>query len=321
MQRTASVTVSLIVLFCNSAAAQPGCVVFSSQAQGLNGKLVSLQVGKGHGLNANFIPTGEFIEKVWIDDQSQVGVSFDGNLCQWTSDKQASCADARASVIHLRQTKLINFPDLPRSQNGSTLLSAITQGESGRKLYQFKVTPVRNAPACSSITILPDPQRLDPLLPASVSKSNQSNGTLNLPWELQAAVPTATPLTNNSNQAVRGVEPTTSSPDTSNQAASTSTNSPSVAPPLAAPQQLLSTSIPPATEAIPTTKAISNASAATRGLVIAKRTGQIKLNTTMWKKTQSAIALLRRGMNPNDAANRANVPLPLLTQLITWGQQ
>jgi hypothetical protein len=310
MQRTASVTVSLIVLFCNSAAAQPGCVVFSSQAQGLNGKLVSLQVGKGHGLNANFIPTGEFIEKVWIDDQSQVGVSFDGNLCQWTSDKQAMCANASASVIHLRQTKLINFPDLPRSQNGSTLLSAITQGESGRKLYQFKVTPVRNAPACSSITILPDPQRFDPLLPASVSQSNQPNGTLNQQWQSQAVVPTIIPSTNNSNQALRGFTPLTSSPGTSNQAAPASTNTPSIVP------------TTEATPAIPSaTKAISNASAATRGLVIAKRTGQIKLNTTMWKKTQSAIVLLRRGMKPDDAANRANVPLPLLTQLIIWGQQ
>lgn len=293
MQLTVPFTVSLIVVFCTSAAAQPGCVVFSSQAQGLNGKLVSLQVGKGHGLNANFIPTGESIEKVWIDDQSQVGVSFDGNLCQWTSDKQAECADASASVIHLRQTKLINFPDLPRSQNGSTLLSAITQGDSGRKLYQFQVTPVRNAPACSSITILPDPQRLAPINPTSVSPNTQPIGTFNQQWQPQTDVQTT--------------------------AQAAPTISPSIASPSKKLQQPLSTSIPPTTPTA--TQAISNASAAIRGLVIANRTGQIKLNTTLWKKTQSAIILLRQGMNPDQAANRANIPLPLLTQLINWGQE
>lgn len=325
MQRKASVVISLVVLFATSSAnASPKCVVFSSQAQGLNGKLVSLQVGKGHGLNANFIPTGETIEKVWIDDQSQVGISFDGNLCQWTSSQQAECSNSGATVIHLRQTKLINFPDLPRSQNGSTLLSAITQGESGRKLYQFTVTPVKNAPACSSMTILPDPQRLDPLLPTSVSQNSPSRSsqvptdTSNSSWQQETTVPGAS-----TDQAFTLVKPAARPPDSSTQAPASinprqqlSTNSPAATP----KKQTSSTS--PATTTSPTNaKAISDANAAVRGLEVAKRKNQITPQTTIWKKTQSAIIWLRRGMNPHDAANRANIPASVLTQLIAWGQQ
>lgn len=254
MQRTASITFFLVLVISSSASAKPGCVVFSSQATGINGKLVSLQVGRGHGLNANFIPTGETIEKVWIDDQSKIGVSFDGNLCQWTSSQQAQCSNSGATVIHLRQTKLINFPDLPRSQDGSTLLSAITQGESGRKLYQFSVTPVSGVPPCSSITIVPDPPRLDPLVPVFPSSPKQV---------LPSATPTSSLLENG----------------------------------------------------------INSATAAQRGLAIAKQNRRIAFNTTLSQKTHKAINLLRQGMSQQEAANRANIPIAVLSQLIFWGQQ
>lgn len=264
MQRSASITFLLVFVISSSASAKPGCVVFSSQATGINGKLVSLQVGRGHGLNANFIPTGETIEKVWIDDRSQIGVSFDGNLCQWTSSQQAQCNNSGATVIHLRQTKLINFPDLPRSQNGSTLLSAITQGESGRKLYQFSVTPVSGVPPCSSITIVPDPPRLKPLVPFTYNRP-QNIPPFQIPRKPQASL------------------------------------------------SLINSSF--------STQAIRDASAASRGLAVANRNRLIAFNAQMWENTHKAINLLGQGMSQQEAANRANIPLAVLSQLISWGQQ
>ncbi len=246
--------VSLALLFSGSALAAPRCVVFSSQAQGTNGTLVPLEVGAGHGLNVNFIPTGETITKVWIDDQSRVGASCDGNLCPWTRSQQAQCKDAGATVIHLRQTELIKIPDLPRSKSGSTLLSAVALGADGRKLYQFSVSPILNKPACSSITIVPDPPRLDPL--ASLSP-------------------------NSLNQAYSPVSPASSR----------------------------------------SIQAITDADAAQRGLAIAKRNKRIAFNSTLSQKTYRAINLLQQGMSQQEAANRANIPLNVLTQLITWGQE
>lgn len=278
MQRTAFITISLVLVISSSANAKPGCVVFSSQATGINGKLVSLQVGKGHGLNANFIPTRETIEKVWIDDQSKIGISFDGNLCQWTSSQQAQCNNSGATVIHLRQTKLINFPDLPRSHNGSTLLSAITQGESGRKLYQFSVTPVSGVPPCSSITIVPDPPRLEPLVPATYNRPHQVLPPANnVRWQPQTTPPFQIPR-----KPQASLSPTNSSVST---------------------------------------QAISDASAASRGLAVAKRNKRITFNATLSQKTHKAINLLGQGMSQQEAASRANIPVAVLSQLIFWGQQ
>ena len=162
------------LLFSGTALAAPRCVVFSSQAQGTNGTLVPLEVASGHGLNINFIPTGETITKVWIDDSSKVGVSFDGNLGQWINSQQAQCKSSKVTVIHLRQTELIKIPDLPRSKSGSTLLSAVASGADGRKLYQFTVSPISKSPTCSSITIVPDPPQLEAVVPAYPIRSSQS---------------------------------------------------------------------------------------------------------------------------------------------------
>jgi hypothetical protein len=167
------------LLFSGTALAAPRCVVFSSQAQGTNGTLVPLEVASGHGLNINFIPTGETITKVWIDDSSKVGVSFDGNLCQWKNSQQAQCKSSLVTVIHLRQTELIKIPDLPRSKSGSTLLSAVASGADGRKLYQFTVSPISKSPACSSITIVPDPPQLEAVVPNPPIRSSQVNSAIN----------------------------------------------------------------------------------------------------------------------------------------------
>lgn len=261
--------VSLSLLFSGSVLAAPRCVVFSSQAQGTNGTLVPLEVGVGHGLNVNFIPTGETITKVWIDDSSRVGASFDGNLCERTSSQQAQCEDAGATVIHLRQTELIKIPDLPRSKSGSTLLSAVAQGVDGRKLYQFSVSPISKKPACSSITIVPDLPRLEAVVPVYPIGPSHSSFV-------------ATPSSSGSSSQLQ-------SPATLNSSLSN--------------------------------RDINDADAALRGLAIALQNRQIVFNSTLSQKIHRAIKLLQQGMSQQQAASHANIPVAVLSQLITWGQQ
>ena len=141
--------------------------VFASQAQGTNGSTVKLEVSPGHGLNINFIPTGEIIRKAWIDDPSQIALSFDGDLCQWSGNQEQQCTNTGASVIHLRQIKPIKFPNLPRSANGSTLLTVITNGAQGPKLYYFQIEPASasSKPQYTALNIKPDSE--DPTLIAN----------------------------------------------------------------------------------------------------------------------------------------------------------
>ena len=105
--------------------------VFASEAMGANGSIISLKVYPGYGLNLNFIPTGEVIKKAWIDDPGRIALSFDGCL---SSHSGQSCTSSGATVVHLRQIKPINFPHLPSSPSGGTLLTLIAEGTNGRKL-------------------------------------------------------------------------------------------------------------------------------------------------------------------------------------------
>ncbi len=64
-----------------------------------------------------------------------------------------------------------------------------------------------------------------------------------------------------------------------------------------------------------------DANAIAFGLRTANENGQIKTRSTMWRKAQSAIRLLRRGKTRVEAAQIANIPENTLEQLIKWGQQ
>ncbi|MCY6494247.1 hypothetical protein [Leptolyngbya sp. GGD] len=129
--------------------------VSSDQAQGIVGEAISLDVSPGVGLNISFIQTGELVKKAWIDDPSRITLSFDGTLCQTISQGQECDSDQGASVVHLRQIRPIQFPDLPRSNANGTLLTLITEGSEGRKLYQFRVRPVTREPKYTTIAVRP----------------------------------------------------------------------------------------------------------------------------------------------------------------------
>ncbi|MES1026201.1 hypothetical protein ABN584_25225 [Gloeocapsa sp. BRSZ] len=129
------------------------CEITSTQAQGQNGELVALRVAPGYGINLNFMPTGEIIKPVWLGDLSRITVSFDSNLCLGS---QQNCTDEGATVIRLQQIAKINFPNQVSSSDGSTVLTAVAEGTTGKKLYQFKIIPTTSPSDCLTLTIKPD---------------------------------------------------------------------------------------------------------------------------------------------------------------------
>ena len=133
----------------------------SSHAQGLTGILPTLTVWSGAGTNLNFIPTGEIVKKVWLDDPSQIVLDFDGPMCIMGSNgTQNNCSDSAATVIHLRRIPKLKFPNLPRT--ATTLLSVVTTTPSGeRKLYQFRIAYGTGNPQYHTIAIYPDPSIAD----------------------------------------------------------------------------------------------------------------------------------------------------------------
>lgn len=133
----------------------------SSQAQGLNSAIQTITVWSGAGTNLNFIPTGEIVKKVWLDDPSQITLDFDGSMCIMGSNgTQNNCSDSAATVIHLRRIHQLQFPNLPRT--ATTLLSVVTTTPSGeRKLYQFRVAYGTGNPQYHTIAIYPEPSIAD----------------------------------------------------------------------------------------------------------------------------------------------------------------
>ncbi|QLE55675.1 hypothetical protein [Nostoc sp. TCL26-01] len=132
--------------------------IFSCQAQGLGGVIPTIKVWFQQGTNLSFIPAGEKIKKVWLNDPSQVTLDFDGPMCmQFGQENGASgdCKNSAANVIQLRRISKLNIPGLPSTKN--TLLTVITEGQGQSKLYTFKVIYADNAPEYYTLAVFADP--------------------------------------------------------------------------------------------------------------------------------------------------------------------
>jgi hypothetical protein len=145
--------IALATVTFPSVASATKCEITSTQAQGHDNELVALRVAPGYGINLNFMPTGEIIKPIWLGDLSRITVSFDSNLCQIS---QQDCTDEGATVVRLQQIRKIDFPNQMSSPDGSTLLTAVAEGTTGKKLYQFKVIPTTSPPDCLTLTVKPD---------------------------------------------------------------------------------------------------------------------------------------------------------------------
>jgi hypothetical protein len=376
MKCLTALTLVLGLSFPSSALAATVRTIFASQAQGSNSSPVMLEVSPGLGLNINLIPTEETIKKAWIDDPSRIALSFDSSLCQSFSEHQQECQSQGATVVHLRQIKPINFTALPRSATGVTLLTLVTQGAGGRKLYQFKLRPTTGEPKFTTLTIVPDPQKLTPIpeQTSSVTSSSQSQPlrsnsqeaantkptevqsfTQSVPsgttppsrWQVVQSIPanpqtqsTATKPSPTATSTPSAIAPAPEPPSilpspptdkqieqqASNSSSTTerplariSVNTPKLPPERTSLKQTVATSPTPATTV--SQQAISDINAIRAGLQVARNKKQINFGTTKWKQAQSALLWLSRGESRESAARKSGLPMPILTQLIRWGQQ
>jgi hypothetical protein len=157
-----SLTLSTAIIFLAGRAIANNAVIqsiFSCQAQGLGGLIPTIKVWYQQGTNLSFIPTGETIKKVWLNDPSQVTMDFDGPMCmQFNPESSAStgdCKNSAANVIQLRRIERLKIPGLPKTNN--TLLTVITEGQGRPKLYTFRVLYGDADPEYHTLAIFADP--------------------------------------------------------------------------------------------------------------------------------------------------------------------
>ncbi|MFH7027915.1 MAG: hypothetical protein ACHBN1_21585 [Heteroscytonema crispum UTEX LB 1556] len=132
--------------------------IFSCQAQGLGGVIPTITVWYQQGTNLSFIPAGETIRKVWLDDPSQVTLDFDGPMCVQfgqESPNTGDCENSAANVIHLRRIKKLPIPGLPNTD--TTLLTVITEGQGKKTLYAFQVIYGEGSPEYNTLAVFADP--------------------------------------------------------------------------------------------------------------------------------------------------------------------
>jgi hypothetical protein len=117
-------------------------------AAGVNAaELTPIALYSGHGTTLNFRAVNEKVQRVWLDDPSQVTVDFDDVNCR---SQDQPCA---AQVIHLRRIKRLKFDDLPTTS--STSLTVVTD----KGIHQFQLSfPVSGKPKSTIVNVVPDPE-------------------------------------------------------------------------------------------------------------------------------------------------------------------
>lgn len=132
---------------------------------------------RGQGLTLNFRPTGETIQRAWLDDPSQTTLDFDDTNCSAT-EAAARCA---AQVIHLRRINPIDFPGLPTTD--VTSLTVLTNSS----LYSFQLTfPESGRPEYAVLDIEPE-RELEPSVSIELSQLTRSDGILAIEQGLEIA--------------------------------------------------------------------------------------------------------------------------------------
>lgn len=153
------IPLTLVISLLLPSEAQEVRLIPSPVAQGMNTQLPQLSLHEGVGLNISFHQLGETIEHAWLDDPSRITLDFDQSL-------------PGAQYLHLRRINTIDFSSLPRTNK--TLLTVITNGELGKKRYQFVLSYGTGTPQYVGVTLTPP-----------VTTSVAPPPILALTWELQ----------------------------------------------------------------------------------------------------------------------------------------
>ena len=128
-----------------------------------------IKLSPGYGVNISFIPTGETIEKVWLDNPSIASLDVDGCL----SGLGKGCEeDTGATVLHLRRIKPLDFTQLPSTT--TSLLTVITKGSDKRRVYVFRIVPGNATPKFHTIEITDDKEEFN------INRLGNTTDTINL---------------------------------------------------------------------------------------------------------------------------------------------
>ncbi len=106
-----------------------------------------IELSSGYGVNISFIKSGEIVEKVWLDNPAFASLDVDGCL----SGLAQKCEQSAATVLHLRRINPLKIPQLPKTN--SSLLTVIAKGNSGRKVYVFRVAMGDTTPKYHTIEV------------------------------------------------------------------------------------------------------------------------------------------------------------------------
>ena len=116
----------------------------------------TLEVPRGHSVVLT-LDNGQYIQAIWVDDPSILGIATDRPLCSGGTSAQ-NCGSA--SVVRL--TSLGGSIDLPGASFGqgngtATVITLITTdaGGTNRKTYQFTVNAITGRSDVSHVTITP----------------------------------------------------------------------------------------------------------------------------------------------------------------------
>jgi len=128
-----------------------------------------IKLSPGYGVNVSFIPTGETIEKVWLDNPSIASLDVDGCLSGLGKECEE---DTGATVLHLRRIKPLDFKQLPSTT--TSLLTVVTKGSDKRRVYVFRVAMADVTPKVHTIEITDDKEEFN------INRLGNTTDTINL---------------------------------------------------------------------------------------------------------------------------------------------
>ena len=128
-----------------------------------------IKLSPGYGVNISFIPTGETIEKVWLDNPGIASLDVDGCLSGLGKECEE---DTGATVLHLRRIKPLDFKQLPSTT--TSLLTVITKGSDKRRVYVFRIVPGDTTPKVHTIEITNDKEEFN------INRLGNTTDTINL---------------------------------------------------------------------------------------------------------------------------------------------
>ena len=116
-----------------------------------------VRLGVLSGVNLSFIKTGELIQKVWLDNPTQILMDFDACLPGGAGGGEGvGCTGA--TIVHLRSlVSPLEFPKGIFSNPRTTALTIVTNKSGTRTIYQFRLSLVSGKSPYPLVEIFPSP--------------------------------------------------------------------------------------------------------------------------------------------------------------------